>query len=141
MRSRIQFFHEGLVFNIKEKPLVRNWIKAIIRNENRLTGEITFIFCSNEYLLHLNQVFLKKNTFTDIITFPSTDSKDIIAGDIFISIPMVESNATEFKQPFQMELLRVMAHGILHLIGYKDKTKTEKKEMTKKEDFYISLIL
>lgn len=141
MKPQIHFFHEGVVFKIKEKPLIRTWIETIIRNENKRTGEIAFIFCSNEYLLQLNQTFLQKNTLTDIITFPSDDSEDIVAGDIFISIPMVESNALKYKQPFRIELFRVMAHGILHLIGYKDKTKPEKKMMTKMEDTCISLIM
>lgn len=141
MRSQIQFFNEGVVFNIRQKPLIRTWIKKIIRNEKKQAGEVSFVFCSNEYLLTLNQTFLKKNTLTDIITFPLTDSVDIVAGDIFISIPMVELNAAKFKQPFQTELYRVMAHGVLHLIGYKDKTKREKLEMTLKEDLCLTLIL
>lgn len=100
---------------------------------------INIIFCSDEYLLDLNRNFLKHDTLTDIITFPFMENDDNISGDIYISIPRVKENAENFGQDFEAELQRVMVHGILHLLGYKDKSKIAKAEMTAKEDLYLDL--
>ena len=106
--------------------------------EKRKADEINFIFCDDKFLHSLNKEFLKHNTLTDIITFqyPSTT----LSGEIFISIPRVRENAKKFKVDFKNELNRVMVHGVLHLCGYKDKNSAQKKEIRKKENYYMNLI-
>ena len=112
------------------------WIKKIITTEKKELGEIVFVFCRDEYLLQKNILFLKHNTLTDVITFDYCyDIK--ISGDILISIDRVKENAKIFKCDFYTELNRVMAHGLLHLLGYSDKTLEENKIMREKEDFYL----
>ena len=141
MNSRIQFFSEGIAFQLKETLKIRKWLKRVILNEKMKAGSVNFIFCSDDYLLILNQTYLKHQTYTDIITFPSWEQPETVSGDVFISIRRVEENAIKYAQTFDQELCRVMVHGILHLIGYNDKTKSEKSEMVAKENQYLSAIL
>lgn len=101
-------------------------------------GELNFIFCSDEYLLSINQEYLNHDTFTDIITFDNSDTAKVISGDIFISIPRVKENASNLGVEEPEELRRVIIHGVLHLAGYFDKSKTDKALMTEKEDYYLS---
>ena len=132
------FFCEDLKFNLPQKRLHKTWIKQIADSEHRTLGDLNIIFCSDSYLLELNQKYLSHETFTDIITFDyGEDSK--ISGDIFISIERITENAAVFKVNFEDELLRVMAHGVLHLCGYKDKQKTDKTVMTDKENDSIKM--
>ena len=132
------FFCEDLKFNLPQKRLYKTWIKQIAESEHRTLGGLNIIFCSDSYLLELNQKYLSHETFTDIITFDyGEDSK--ISGDIFISIERITENAAVFKVNFEDELLRVMAHGVLHLCGYKDKQKTDKTVMTDKENDSIKM--
>ena len=133
----IRFFSEDVTFRLKGKAKIRQWILGVILHEKKNAGIINFIFCTDDYLLHLNEAFLKHDTYTDIITFPETEDTAVVAGDIFISIPRVTENAEKFGQAFQQELYRVMVHGVLHLIGYKDTTKAERIQMTAKEDQYL----
>jgi len=137
--QKIQFFSEDFGFTPKNKGKIRRWLKAVIRSEKKMPWYINIIFCSDEYLLDLNRNFLKHDTLTDIITFPFMENDDNISGDIYISIPRVKENAENFGQDFEAELQRVMVHGILHLLGYKDKSKIAKAEMTAKEDLYLDL--
>ncbi len=134
----IRFFYEEIPFKIKNPRKITAWIKECAKKEKRNSGEISFIFCSDSYLLSLNQIFLHHETFTDIITFDFSIDK-AIGGEIYISIDRVTENAIKFACPFEEELKRVMIHGVLHLIGYKDKNPTEKAQMRKKEDAYLSL--
>jgi|DewCreStandDraft_4_1066084.scaffolds.fasta_scaffold34279_2 rRNA maturation RNase YbeY len=137
----IFFYSEQYAKIIKNKTLLKKWIKELIVSENKIPGNITFIFTDDDYLSELNKQYLKHNTLTDIITFDYTaENKGKISGDIFISITRVEENAVKFKVPFNQELNRVMAHGVLHLIGYRDKTKAEKQLMRQKEDNSLSLL-
>ena len=99
---------------------------------------INFIFCTDEYLGELNKIWLHHSTLTDIITFPFSEQEDTISGDIYISIERVQENARTFGDPAEKELKRVMIHGVLHLIGYKDKSPGEKKKMRQKENYYLS---
>lgn len=103
-------------------------------------GSINFIFCSDEYLFQLNQKYLKHDTYTDIITFDSSVEETEISGDIFISLERVKENSKQFSGSFVKELHRVMIHGILHLLGYKDKSPKDKEAMSGKEDYYLSLL-
>jgi rRNA maturation RNase YbeY len=114
-------------------------IHQIIKEENKSLNQLTFVFCDDSYLLNLNQQFLKHDTLTDIITFPM--SSDGIDGEIYISIPRVRENAGAFSNSFTSEYLRVIAHGVLHLCGYKDKSEEEIRVMRAKEDHYIAFAL
>lgn len=139
MTLAIRFFVEPpLRFNLSQKTLRKSWIKEIFSAEKLLIGDINFIFCTDEYLLEVNQQYLQHNYFTDIITFPLED-KGKTHADIFISIERVRDNAEALKILFEKELSRVMIHGVLHLCGYKDKTLSEKNIMRQKEDEAVAL--
>ncbi len=133
----ISFSTAEVDYNLKNKLKVKAWVKSILETENKIAGDITYVFCNDDFLGSMNEKFLKHNTLTDIITFDYSE-KGILSGDIFISIERVNENADSFKTGFNEELGRVMAHGVLHLSGYKDKTAADKKEMRSKEDFYLS---
>lgn len=135
----INFFTEDIAYTLKEKAHLRKWIKETIVSEGKTLKELTFILCSDNYLLNINQQYLKHDTFTDIITFDNSEIQNAIVGDVFISVERVKDNATKFKTLERDELHRVMIHGTLHLVGYKDKTKAHKELMTKKEDHYLAL--
>ena len=113
------------------------WVKKIIRKEKKIVGDIVFVFCNDKYMLEKNIKFLNHDTLTDVITFDYCKG-EIISGDIIISIDRVKENATIFNVSFFNELERVMAHGLLHLLGYKDKNKKDALIMREKEKFYIS---
>ena len=113
------------------------WLENIILSENKKLGTITYILCDDDYLLTVNQDFLQHDYYTDIITFDYVKGKTI-SGDIFVSLPRISDNATSLSKNFEEEFSRVLAHGILHLCGYKDKTVAEQTEMRSKEDFYLS---
>lgn len=138
-KGRIHYFSEDTTFNLKEKRKVNSWIRKTIEMENFNPGDINFIFCSDSYLLELNQEYLNHHTLTDIITFDSSEEENTISGDIFISIDRIKENAENLKITFNTELHRVIIHGILHLCGYTDKSKDEKLTMREKEDHYLSL--
>lgn len=129
------FFEEIEVINL-EHLQVNECIFNTIENENKVSGEINFILCSDKYILQINQQFLNHDYYTDVITFNYCEDNNI-SGDIFISIERVHENANDFKVSFENELLRVMIHGVLHLIGYSDESDEEKKNMHKKEDEYL----
>ncbi|MDO5104502.1 rRNA maturation RNase YbeY [Capnocytophaga sp.] len=116
----------------------QRWIDAIIDSENKILGEINYIFCNDDYLFEINKTYLDHDTLTDIITFDYTEG-NTLSSDIFISVERVADNASDFNVPFTTELLRVMAHGILHLCGYKDKTEADSQLMRAKEDEKIAL--
>lgn len=134
--ENISFFSEDIDFQINNIENNTSWINSIISNYSKISGELTYIFCSDDYLLKLNIEHLNHDTLTDIITFDYTKT-GIISGDIFISIDRVTENAKSFLVPFQEELNRVMAHGVLHLIGFKDKTSEEKKKMKEAENLAL----
>ena len=115
----------------------KKWLNQVISNEAKREGDITYIFCDDDYLLEKNIRFLNHNTLTDVITFDYCEEKSV-SGDIFISIERVKENSEIFKVDFLTELNRVMVHGLLHLLGYKDKTEKESNLMRKKENYYLS---
>lgn len=135
--AAINFFSEDVKFTLKNKRIIRAWISTTIQAEGYELEELNFIFCSDEYLLKINQEYLEHHDYTDVITFDNSEVEQLILGDIFISIDRVKENARDFKSAINKELSRVMIHGTLHLLGYKDKSKTAKKLMTEKEDFYL----
>ncbi len=134
----IDFNFEDIEFKLPDNSLLRNWIEYTIRNENKELGNISYIFCSDEYLWGMNKQYLNHDYYTDIITFDYVKD-DIISGDLFISYDRILDNAEKFKVLRETELLRVMIHGVLHLIGYDDVTDELEKEIHKKEDFYIDI--
>jgi rRNA maturation RNase YbeY len=119
----------------------QNWIKAVISSEGKKPGDIRYVFCNDDYLLNINKKYLKHDTLTDVITFSTSNNRDIISGEIFISITRIIENSNIQLVSFNNELSRVMVHGILHLVGYNDHTIAEKKIMRSKEDYYIHLQL
>lgn len=134
----ILFFNEDNAYRVREKLPLKRWVKATITSEGFRTGDINLILCSDAYLLDINKQYLQHDTYTDIVTFDNSERDDTIAGDIFISIDRVKENALKFGVPERDELHRVIIHGILHLCGYGDKRREDKKRMTEKEDFYLS---
>lgn len=124
--------------DVKPSLSHKQWLKAIIRNEGLVPGEIDYLFCDDAYLLDRNLQFLQHDTYTDIITFDDCQG-DIVSGTIMISLDRVGENAQKFGTSFERELLRVMAHGVLHLCGYKDKSESEAAEMRRKEDESLRL--
>lgn len=136
----IQFFHEGISRIKINRKAIRIFIFDLIKKESKTCGDISFIFCSDQYLLPLNKKYLKHDYYTDVITFNYCEN-DIISGDIFISAERIRDNYIKHNTEFFNELYRVMFHGILHLIGYNDKTADEKKLMKEKEDFYLNEFL
>jgi probable rRNA maturation factor len=136
----ISFYTEDIKYVLKNKTVLKQWINSTIVQEGFSLDELNFILCSDEYLLRINQQYLDHDDYTDVITFDNSEGLKTVLGDIFISIERIKENAALFNCPVHQELCRVMIHGTLHLLGYKDKTKPAKKLMTEKEDFYLSLL-
>ena len=132
----IHFLYENTEEKIQEN--LKIWIEKIIITEEKRLGEINYIFCDDEYLLKINQDYLQHDYYTDIITFDNVRGKTI-SGEIFVSLQRIKDNASLISKNYEEEKKRVIAHGILHLCGYKDKTEEEQKTMRAKEDFYLSL--
>ncbi len=131
-------WHYETDFVLDNETNYSDWLNRIISQEQKGLGHLDYIFCNDEFLLKLNQEYLNHDDFTDIITFDYSE-ENIISGDVFISIPRVYDNAQLFEATRDHELLRVMAHGVLHLIGYGDKTTEERRIMRLKEDEMIKL--
>ena len=129
----ISFFTEDIEFQLQSPKLIQEWISKIILREKHQLSYLNFIFCSDNYLLKINQEYLDHDTYTDIITFPY-NSSPIIESDIYISIDRVKENSKIFKSSFLKELNRVIIHGVLHLCGYGDKNTDEKEIMRNKEN-------
>jgi probable rRNA maturation factor len=139
-KASINFFTEDTNYILKNKRKLKAWIASAITAEGYALQELNFILCSDDYLLRINQDYLDHDTYTDVITFDNSEALKTIVGDIFISIDRVQENAKEIKVSTINELCRVMIHGTLHLLGYKDKTKAAKTAMTAKEDHYLLVL-
>ncbi|MHA3788518.1 rRNA maturation RNase YbeY [Flavobacterium hauense] len=131
-------FNYEMDFELQDEARYEEWISEVIESEEKTEGEINYIFCDDEYLLQKNIEFLDHDTLTDIISFDYTMG-NLLSGDIFISVERVKENAQDFNVPFDVELRRVMAHGILHYCGFKDKTEDDSILMRSKEDEKIAL--
>ena len=131
----IEFFSET-EFEFSDEDSVKDWVTKTIVSEGFKEGDLTFIFCDDEYLYKINLEFLNHDTLTDIITFDYTLGKEI-HGEIYISIDRGKENASEFQVSFEEELHRVIIHGVLHLCGYKDKSEADESQMRSKENFYL----
>ena len=132
-------FNYETEFSIKDENLLEKWIKNIVSNNEFNVGEINYIFCDDKYLHKLNVEFLQHDTLTDVISFDNTLGK-LISGDIFISVERVEDNAKDFKVSFEDELHRVMIHGVLHYMGFKDKSEEDIKQMREAENNALILL-
>lgn len=136
--EEINFFNEDIDLSLNNSTQIVEWIKSAIQKEEQQLGTLNFIFCSDPYLHKINIEYLNHDTLTDVITFPYSESS--IEGDIFISVDRVSENAKTFGVAFDRELHRVMIHGVLHLMGYGDKSPEDKEQMTIKENQYLDLL-
>ena len=134
----VSYFLQDIDFVFKHKRLNNSWLKLVAESEIKKLGNINIIFCSDNYILDVNVKYLGHDYFTDIITFDYC-VKNILSGDLFISIDTVRDNAEFYKTEFNDELNRVIVHGLLHLIGYDDHTPEEQKIMSEKENYYLEL--
>lgn len=137
--GEISFNDIDVKSNLKQKKQVKSWIQNCIGMEGLELGEISYNFCSDEELLKTNITYLNHDFYTDIITFELNENK-LIIGDIYISIDRVKENAKSVGTSFSLELKRVLIHGVLHLCGYKDKSRKQQEIMRQKEDYYLSLL-
>ncbi len=133
----ISFHSESIVFDFKYDKKFLATINDLLLSEHNELGDVNYIFCSDAYLLEINKTYLSHNYYTDVITFDYTDG-DLVSGDIFISIDTVSFNASDLDIVFDKELLRVMFHGVLHLLGYKDKSDEDIAKMRFAEDRCLS---
>ena len=134
----IRYFQEDIRFELKQKLLNNRWLKMVAGSEMRRLGAINIIFCSDNYILDVNMKYLQHDYFTDIITFDYCE-KDVLSGDLFISIDSVRENAQFYGTEFADELNRVMVHGLLHLIGYDDHSEADIAVMRQKESYYLEM--
>lgn len=134
----ISYYNQDIDFKFKGKRLTSKWLTLVAESEIRRIGDIAVIFCSDDYILQINQQYLSHDYYTDIITFDYSEG-DKLSGDLFISIDTVKANAKEYGTDFNDELNRVIVHGVLHLIGYDDHNDKDIAVMRKKEDYYLSL--
>jgi rRNA maturation RNase YbeY len=131
-------FNYETTFELAEEDKYAEWISQVLESEDKTEGEINYIFCDDSYLVEINQQYLDHDTLTDIISFDYTMG-NLISGDIFISVERVRDNAADFNVPFEEELKRVMAHGVLHYCGYKDKNAEDEILMRSKEEEKMKL--
>jgi probable rRNA maturation factor len=135
------FYHnEDVKVPKLKKRITSEWIKRVVQEQEKKVGDISIIFCSDDYLLDVNRKYLEHDYFTDIITFDYVEG-DLVSGDIFISVDRVKENSETFNTSFEKELNRIMIHGILHLLGFKDKDADDKKRMTEMEDICINKLI
>ena len=136
----ISILSNEISYNYKPKRPLYKWIYNIILGEGKKVGDISILLCSDEFILQMNNQHLNHNYYTDVITFDYSDKlNNFLSGEIYISVDTVNTNATKFNSTFNDELHRVIIHGVLHLCGYKDKTRKEKKTMRNKENESLSL--
>lgn len=134
----IDFNFEDVDFTLPDEQTLKDWIDYTVKNERCFTGNLSYIFCSDEYLWNMNKQYLDHDYYTDIITFDYVEDK-FVSGDMFISYDRVCDNAKSFNVSCETELLRVMIHGVLHLVGYDDLTDEQEAEIHSMEDFYIDV--
>lgn len=139
MAGFVRYFSEGVAFKPRNPIKIKKWLHKVASTKNLTIGSINYIFCSDKYLASINGRYLRHKSLTDIITFQYNEKGQPLEGDIFISVPRVRENAKKFKVSFDDELHRVMVHGLLHLMGYADKTPAQKRLMRIKETSCLSL--
>ena len=136
VKSNIHFFFESKI-PFAERTRLKTFLPTVFELEGKTIKSLIYVFCSDKYLLKINQTFLKHDYYTDILTFDLSNTSKIIEGEIYISVDRVKENSKKLKINTNLELLRVIFHGALHLCDYSDKTKLQKKEMRKKENKYL----
>lgn len=134
----ILYYYEDIDFQFRDKTRTNRWLRLVAESEIKRIGDISIIFCSDNYILDVNQKYLQHDYFTDIITFDYCEG-DRLSGDLFISVDSVRENSIEYGTDFADEVNRVIVHGLLHLIGYDDHTEADVAVMRKKENYYLSL--
>jgi len=134
-------FHFSVPISLTQRTLIKDVLRDLFKKERTPLEQLQYIFCSDEYLLQINQQYLQHNYYTDIITFDLSEKGGPVSGEIYISIDRVKENARHFQVSFKQELLRVIFHGALHLCGYKDKTKKDQDAMRRAEDKYLHYYL
>lgn len=134
----IHYFFEQTDFKFKHRKVTNTWLKMVAESEIRRIADVNIIFCSDNYILEINQKYLQHDYFTDIITFDYCE-RDKLSGDLFISVDSVRENSIFYKTDFEEELNRVIVHGLLHLIGYDDHTEEEQTQMRSKENYYLEV--
>lgn len=134
----VSYFFEQTKFQFKQRRLNNAWLKLVAESEVKKLGQINIIFCSDNYILEINQKFLQHDYFTDIITFDYCEG-NVLSGDLFISVDSVKENSVFYKTEFEEELNRVIVHGLLHLIGYDDHCDEDIKVMREKENYYLEI--
>lgn len=134
----INFFTEGLTFALPQRKATTQWLHHVVQQEGYTLGELNYIFCTDAYLHALNVQYLRHDTLTDVITFDHAEAPHTAAGDVYISLERVRANAQAYGQPFVHELYTVMVHGVLHLLGYDDKTPDDQALMRHKEAIYVA---
>jgi probable rRNA maturation factor len=140
MTRTVRFTVHEIELKLKDQQILRDWLGRVAASHKAGIGSLSYIFVSDDFLLNMNQEFLQHDTLTDIITFPDeTSTSDAVVGEIYISVERVRENAIEFGVDALIELRRVMAHGLLHLLGFKDKTDKEMKAMRAAEDAALLL--
>ncbi len=137
-KGTIHLFFDNVTCDLRDRNGLKSFIRYLFSKEKKELESLNYVFCDDQYLLNINKRYLHRNEYTDIITFDLSRSSGKISGEIYISINRVRENAIVFNSPFQRELRRVMFHGALHLCGYADKTRAEKKRMREKEDAYLN---
>ncbi len=135
----VYFFNEDIDFPPLNKKQVKKWLQTVVKKHHKTLGDINYIFTSDSYILKINQEHLKHDYYTDVITFDYTENNKI-SGDIYISLDTVKSNAELLNQDYNKEFNRVLIHGILHLIGFKDKNETDATEMRKQEELSLEIL-
>ena len=132
----ISFFKENTTFDIKQKNKIKSWLKNVASGSGFSAGDLNYVFCDDEYLLQMNRQYLGHDYYTDIITFDSREDalSKRLDGDIFISVDTVRANGEEYGEGFEREIMRVIAHGMLHLIGFDDHTAAQQKKMREAEN-------
>lgn len=135
----INFFCEDIDFKVPQVRKTKTWLKTIALSEGFELKQLNYLFCSDEYVLNVNRQYLEHDFYTDIITFDNSEFENEIEGDIFVSIDRIKDNAETLKVSFKHELLRVLAHGVLHLVGYDDLEDEQEAAMRLKENYYLSI--
>ena len=135
----IRVSYHKVKFRLESSTRIKAWINNVISEEGKFTGEISVVFSDNESILEINKEFLKHDYYTDVISF-NYSKGDIIEGEIYISIDKVKENALEYGDGIKRETMRVIIHGVLHLLGYNDSTKNEIKNMRRAEEKYLAFI-
>ncbi|MCR4829203.1 MAG: rRNA maturation RNase YbeY [Bacteroidales bacterium] len=135
----ITFTNQNVNFSLKNKMLIKKWLKQLVESYGKRMGDVAYSFCDDDYILDVNRTYLDHDTYTDIITFDYVED-NLISGDILISIERVADNAAQFGVTFEQELCRVLSHGVLHLLGFKDKSKRDAATMRNKEEEALKLL-